>query len=96
GNIVHLFERDCSVPRRHQKAVEVAQSVGLSSTLRQRICDAAIQLMENIKYVNAGTVEFIVSGDDFFFIEVNPRVHVEHTLTVMLTGLDIVKTQLLV
>ncbi|MBW0966465.1 acetyl-CoA carboxylase biotin carboxylase subunit, partial [Escherichia coli] len=96
GNIVHLFERDCSVQRRHQKVVEVAPSVGLSSTLRQRICDAAIQLMENIKYVNAGTVEFLVSGDEFFFIEVNPRVQVEHTITEMVTGIDIVKTQILV
>ncbi|MEI5741384.1 carbamoyl phosphate synthase, partial [Staphylococcus aureus] len=96
GNIVHLFERDCSVQRRHQKVVEVAPSVGLSPTLRQRICDAAIQLMENIKYVNAGTVEFLVSGDEFFFIEVNPRVQVEHTITEMVTGIDIVKTQILV
>ena len=73
------------------KVVEVAPSVGLSPTLRQRICDAAIQLMENIKYVNAGTVEFLVSGDEFFFIEVNPRVQVEHTITEMVTGIDIVK-----
>ena len=78
------------------KVVEVAPSVGLSPTLRQRICDAAIQLMENIKYVNAGTVEFLVSGDEFFFIEVNPRVQVEHTITEMVTGIDIVKTQILV
>ena len=77
------------------KVVEVAPSVGLSPTLRQRICDAAIQLMENIKYVNAGTVEFLVSGDEFFFIEVNPRVQVEHTITEMVTGIDIVKTQIL-
>ncbi|MGT0299214.1 ATP-binding protein [Staphylococcus aureus] len=96
GNIVHLFERYCSVQRRHQKVVVVAPSVGLSPTLRQRICDAAIQLMENIKYVNAGTVEFLVSGDEFFFIEVNPRVQVEHTITEMVTGIDIVRTQILV
>ena len=87
-NIIHLYERDCSV---HQKVVEVAPSVGLSNKLRERICDAAIQLMENIKYVNAGTVEFLVSGDEFFFIEVNPRVQVEHTITEMITGIDIVK-----
>ena len=96
GNIIHLYERDCSVQRRHQKVVEVAPSVGLSNKLRERICDAAIQLMENIKYVNAGTVEFLVSGDEFFFIEVNPRVQVEHTITEMITGIDIVKTQILV
>lgn len=96
GNIIHLYERDCSVQRRHQKVVEVAPSVGLSESLRERICEAAIQLMENIKYVNAGTVEFLVSGDEFFFIEVNPRVQVEHTITEMITGIDIVKTQILV
>ena len=96
GNIVHLYERDCSVQRRHQKVVEVAPSVGLSSDLRERICDAALQLMHDIKYVNAGTVEFLVSGDEFFFIEVNPRVQVEHTITEMITGIDIVKTQILV
>ncbi|PTE69778.1 pyruvate carboxylase [Staphylococcus devriesei] len=96
GNIVHLYERDCSVQRRHQKVVEVAPSVGLSSDLRERICDAALQLMHDIKYVNAGTVEFLVSGNEFFFIEVNPRVQVEHTITEMITGIDIVKTQILV
>ncbi|MDN8759781.1 pyruvate carboxylase, partial [Staphylococcus aureus] len=64
--------------------------------LKERICDAALQLMNNIKYVNAGTVEFLVSGDEFFFIEVNPRVQVEHTITEMITGIDIVKTQILV
>lgn len=96
GNIVHLYERDCSVQRRHQKVVEVAPSVGLSDDLRERICNAALQLMHKIKYVNAGTVEFLVSGEEFFFIEVNPRVQVEHTITEMITGIDIVKTQILV
>ncbi|WP_145435321.1 pyruvate carboxylase [Staphylococcus hominis] len=96
GNIVHLYERDCSVQRRHQKVVEVAPSLGLPDELRERICQSALQLMKNIKYVNAGTVEFLVSGDEFFFIEVNPRVQVEHTITEMITGIDIVKTQILV
>ncbi|WP_243290834.1 pyruvate carboxylase [Bacillus sp. FJAT-47783] len=96
GNIVHLYERDCSVQRRHQKVVEVAPSVSLSDSLRQRICEAAVQLMENVKYVNAGTVEFLVSGEEFYFIEVNPRVQVEHTITEMITGVDIVQTQILV
>ena len=96
GNIVHLYERDCSVQRRHQKVVEVAPSVGLPDELRERICQSALQLMKNIKYVNAGTVEFLVSGDEFYFIEVNPRVQVEHTITEMITGIDIVKTQILV
>ena len=94
GNIVHLFERDCSVQRRHQKVVEIAPSVSLSEDLRNRINEAAVQLMKNINYINAGTVEFLVSGDNFYFIEVNPRIQVEHTITEMITGFDIVQTQL--
>ncbi|MFB5194034.1 pyruvate carboxylase [Neobacillus sp. KR4-4] len=96
GNIVHLFDRDCSVQRRHQKVVEVAPSVSISDELRKRICEAAVQLMKNINYLNAGTVEFLVSGNDFYFIEVNPRVQVEHTVTEMVTGIDIVQTQILI
>ncbi|GAA6822258.1 pyruvate carboxylase [Helicobacter pylori] len=96
GNIVHLYERDCSVQRRHQKVVEVAPSVGLTEEMRERICDAAVDLSNKIEYVNAGTVEFLVSGEEFFFIEVNPRVQVEHTITEMITGIDIVKTQILI
>ncbi|KAA9026006.1 pyruvate carboxylase [Niallia endozanthoxylica] len=96
GNIVHLYERDCSIQRRHQKVVEVAPSVSLSNELRQDICDAAVSLMKNVNYLNAGTVEFLVSGDNFYFIEVNPRVQVEHTITEMITGIDIVQTQILV
>ncbi|AMX84161.1 pyruvate carboxylase [Geobacillus subterraneus] len=96
GNIVHLYERDCSVQRRHQKVVEVAPSVSLSDELRQRICEAAVQLMRSVGYVNAGTVEFLVSGDEFYFIEVNPRIQVEHTITEMITGIDIVQSQILI
>ncbi|MGG1678853.1 pyruvate carboxylase [Neobacillus sp. NRS-1170] len=96
GNIVHLFDRDCSVQRRHQKVVEVAPSVSISNELRGRICDAAVKLMNNVSYINAGTVEFLVAGNDFYFIEVNPRVQVEHTVTEMVTGIDIVQTQVLV
>nr|WP_276541798.1 pyruvate carboxylase [Bacillus infantis] len=96
GNIIHLFERDCSVQRRHQKVVEVAPCVSLSEEMRERICGAAVRLMKNVDYLNAGTVEFLTSGDDFFFIEVNPRVQVEHTITEMVTGVDIVQTQILV
>ena len=96
GNIVHLFERDCSIQRRHQKVVEIAPSVSLSDDLRDRINNAAVHLMKNVNYVNAGTVEFLVSGDEFYFIEVNPRVQVEHTITEMITGIDIVQTQILV
>src|SRR5690625_2565491 len=93
-NIVHLYERDCSVQRRHQKVVEVAPSLSLTDDLRDSICDAAVQLAENVNYVNAGTVEFLVTGDDFFFIEVNPRIQVEHTITEMITGVDIVQAQI--
>ena len=81
GNIVHLYERDCSIQRRHQKVVEIAPSNSLSDELRQDICNAAVKLMKNVDYLNAGTVEFLVSGDKFYFIEVNPRVQVEHTIT---------------
>ncbi len=96
GNIVHLYERDCSVQRRHQKVVEVAPCISISEDLRDRICSAAVDLMKNVDYLNAGTVEFLVSGDEFYFIEVNPRVQVEHTITEMITGVDIVQTQILV
>lgn len=96
GNIVHLYERDCSVQRRHQKVVEIAPSVSLTEKMRKDICDAAVQLMENVQYVNAGTVEFLVAGDSFYFIEVNPRVQVEHTVTEMITGIDIVQSQILI
>ena len=96
GNVIHLFERDCSVQRRHQKVVEVAPCVSMNEEQRQRICEAAVQLMKHVGYVNAGTVEFLVEGDDFYFIEVNPRVQVEHTITEMITDVDIVTTQLLI
>ncbi|WP_338781745.1 pyruvate carboxylase [Metabacillus sp. FJAT-52054] len=96
GNIVHLYERDCSIQRRHQKVVEVAPSVSLSEDFRLSICEAAVKLMKKVEYVNAGTVEFLVSGGEFYFIEVNPRVQVEHTITEMITGIDIVQTQLMV
>ncbi|MEA3318856.1 MAG: pyruvate carboxylase [Bacillota bacterium] len=96
GEIIHLFERDCSIQRRHQKVVEIAPSVSLSEDLRQRICNAAVELMENVDYINAGTVEFLVAGEEFYFIEVNPRVQVEHTITEMVTGVDIVQSQILI
>ncbi|MFL0507350.1 pyruvate carboxylase [Ureibacillus sp. 179-F W5.1 NHS] len=94
GNIVHLYERDCSIQRRHQKVVEIAPSNSISKELRNRICEAAVQLMKNVQYINAGTVEFLVSGNDFYFIEVNPRIQVEHTITEMITGIDIVHAQI--
>lgn len=94
GNIIHLYERDCSVQRRHQKVVEVAPSVSLDQKLRDEICQAAVQLMQSVNYVNAGTVEFLVTDGDYYFIEVNPRIQVEHTITEMVTGIDIVQTQI--
>lgn len=94
GEIIHLYERDCSIQRRHQKVVEIAPSNSISADLRQRICDAAVKLMRNVGYINAGTVEFLVAGDDFYFIEVNPRIQVEHTITEMITGIDIVHAQI--
>src|SRR5699024_2793426 len=93
-NVIHLYERDCSIQRRHQKVVEIAPSISLSDELRERICEAAVQLAENVGYINAGTVEFLVTGEDYYFIEVNPRVQVEHTITEMITGVDIVQTQI--
>ncbi|HEY0009732.1 MAG TPA: pyruvate carboxylase [Tepidisphaeraceae bacterium] len=98
GNLVHLWERDCSVQRRHQKVVEVAPSFNLPRKLREDICNAAARLMKSANYINAGTVEFLVDADrgDFFFIEVNPRIQVEHTVTEQVTGIDLVKSQILV
>ncbi|MFD1929002.1 pyruvate carboxylase [Sporosarcina siberiensis] len=94
GNVVHLYERDCSIQRRHQKVVEIAPSISLSDELREKICNAAVKLAKNIGYVNAGTVEFLVSDGEFYFIEVNPRIQVEHTITEMVTGIDIVHSQI--
>lgn len=98
GNLVHLWERDCSVQRRHQKVVEVAPSINLPFELRNAICEAAVRLCREIDYVCAGTVEFLVDMDtqEFFFIEVNPRVQVEHTVTEMVTEIDIVRSQILI
>jgi pyruvate carboxylase len=98
GNLVHLWERDCSVQRRHQKVVEVAPSINLPLKLRQDICDAAVRLCKPINYKAAGTVEFLLDLDkhEFFFIEVNPRIQVEHTVTEVVTGIDLVKAQILV
>ncbi len=98
GNIVHLHERDCSVQRRHQKVVEVAPAVELAEEIRHGLADAALRLASEARYFNAGTVEFLVDADtgEFYFIEVNPRVQVEHTVTEMVTGIDIVRSQILV
>ncbi|KRN88927.1 pyruvate carboxylase [Ligilactobacillus ceti] len=94
GNVLHLFERDCSVQRRHQKVIEFAPSMSLGDKRRNEICDAAVTLMKDVNYQNAGTVEFLVTDDDFYFIEVNPRVQVEHTVSEMITEIDIVQSQI--
>ncbi|POY35100.1 pyruvate carboxylase [Solitalea longa] len=97
GNIRHLFERDCSVQRRFQKVVEVAPSVGLKQETRDKLYEYAIRICSTVNYNNVGTVEFLVDGkENIYFIEVNPRVQVEHTVTEMITGVDIIKTQLYV
>ncbi|MBI1357188.1 MAG: pyruvate carboxylase [Acidobacteria bacterium] len=98
GEVMHLFERDCSVQRRHQKVVEIAPAPNLPAAVRDGLCEAAVKLARTAGYVNAGTVEFLVDADthDWFFIEVNPRVQVEHTVTEMVTGVDIVRSQILV
>jgi pyruvate carboxylase len=98
GSIIHLYERDCSVQRRHQKVVEVAPAVGLADSIRHALADAALKLAREADYYNAGTVEFLVDADtgEFFFIEVNPRIQVEHTVTEMVTGIDLVRSQILV
>ncbi|MBV9082225.1 MAG: pyruvate carboxylase [Acidobacteriaceae bacterium] len=98
GNILHLYERDCSVQRRHQKVVEIAPAIGLPENVRRDLADAAVALARAANYGNAGTVEFLVDADthEWFFIEVNPRVQVEHTVTEVVTGIDIVRTQILI
>ena len=98
GSVVHLWERDCSVQRRHQKVVELAPAPNLPDELRDEICAAAIAVARTTGYVNAGTVEFLVDADtgEWFFIEVNPRIQVEHTVTELVTGIDLVRSQILV
>ncbi len=96
GHVLHLYERDCSVQRRHQKVVEVAPAVNLDNRIRGELADAAVALARTAGYENAGTVEFLVDVDrgEWYFIEVNPRVQVEHTVTEVVTGIDIVRTQI--
>jgi acetyl-CoA carboxylase biotin carboxylase subunit len=95
GNVVHLFERDCSLQRRHQKLVEESAAPNLPDDVRQKICDSAVRLAKECGYYNAGTCEFLLDRDNnFYFIEVNARIQVEHPVTELVTGIDLVKQQI--
>ena len=95
GNIVHLYERDCSVQRRHQKVVEIAPAKDLPTEVRDAILNDAVKLAKSVNYRNAGTAEFLVDQQNrYYFIEINPRIQVEHTITEEITGIDIVAAQI--
>ena len=96
GNVIHLFERECSIQRRHQKVVEEAPSPALDPDLRESICNAAVRFANEAVYTNAGTVEFLLDDDQFYFLEMNARLQVEHPVTELVTGLDLVHLQLAV
>lgn len=97
GNIVHLYERDCSIQRRHQKVVEFTPALSISEEQRQNICNDALKIAKAVDYRSAGTVEFLVDNEgNHYFIEMNPRIQVEHTVTEMTTGVDIVQSQILI
>jgi acetyl-CoA carboxylase, biotin carboxylase subunit len=94
GNVIHLYERECSMQRRRQKVLEEAPSPGISPGVREKMAEAAVRLTREAGYTNAGTVEFLVEDEEFYFIEMNTRIQVEHPVTEMLTGVDLVKEQI--
>jgi 3-methylcrotonyl-CoA carboxylase alpha subunit len=94
GNVIHLFERECSLQRRHQKVIEEAPAANLSPTLREKIAADAVRLGKRLNYRGVGTVEFILRDDSYYFLEVNPRLQVEHPVTELVTGIDIVELML--
>ena len=95
GNIVHLFERDCSLQRRYQKVVGVCPRLQLPEETRQKLYEDAVKVARHVGYVSAGTVEFLVDKSGaHYFIEMNPRIQVEHTVTEMVTGIDLIKEQI--
>ena len=97
GNVVHLGERDCSIQRRHQKVIEFTQALSISKELRDRLCEDAIKIAKAVDYRSAGTVEFLIDNKgNHYFIEMNPRIQVEHTVTEMTTGIDLVQSQILI
>ncbi len=97
GHLVHLYERDCSIQRRHQKLIEFTPALSLSDEKREEICTDALKIAASVQYRSAGTVEFLVDKEDnHYFIEMNPRIQVEHTVTEMTTGVDIVQAQILI
>ncbi|GAA2157559.1 acetyl-CoA carboxylase family protein [Actinomadura napierensis] len=94
GAVTHLWERDCSVQRRHQKLIEIAPAPALPQGVRDALLDAAVRMAARVRYASLGTFEFLVSGDEFWFLEANPRLQVEHTVTEEITGVDLVKAQI--
>lgn len=97
GNVIHLFERECSIQRRYQKIIEESPSPTVTSEMRQKICEAAVKIGKEINYNNAGTIEFLVDKSlNFYFLEMNTRIQVEHPVTELVTGIDIVEQQILI